>query len=90
MKLRQHLARVESISKQQAAARKSSVEKMKNELDMKHQKATEMRDYQLEKVKSIAQKSAEKKKPSSGNSYIAHENMTLPVHSENQPPVEKQ
>jgi hypothetical protein len=47
-----------------------------------------MRENQLEKVKSIAQKSAEKKKPSAGNTYLAHENTTLPVHSQAQPSSE--
>jgi hypothetical protein len=48
-----------------------------------------MRENQLEKVKSIAQKSAEKKKPSAGNTYLAHENTTLPVHSQTQPSTEQ-
>jgi hypothetical protein len=60
------------------------------EIDTKMEKATEMRENQLEKVKSIAQKSAEKKKPSSENTYLAHENMTLPVHSQHQPPTTEQ
>lgn len=40
------------------------------------------REGQLEKVKSIAQHSAEKKKPSAGNMYLAHENQTLPAPSQ--------
>ncbi len=89
LKLRKHLARVESISKQQAAVRKTSTEKLKSDITNKLEKATELRENQLEKVKTIAHQSGEKKKPSAGNTYLAHENMTLPVHSENQPPVEK-
>ena len=88
-KLRQHLARVESIAKQQAHIRKTSAEKLKCEIENKIGKANEMRENQLEKVKSVAHYSAEKKKPSAGNSYIAHENITLPAHSQNQPGSEE-
>lgn len=87
-KLRQHLARVESISKQQAAVRKTSTEKLKSDIENKLEKASGMRENQLEKVKSIAHYSAEKKKSLSGNAYLQHENITLPAHSTNQPSTE--
>jgi len=73
-KLRQHIAKVEKIAKEQAHIRKSSAEKLKHEIDSKLEKATLHREGQLEKVKSVAQYSAEKKKPSAGNMYLAHEN----------------
>lgn len=73
-KLRQHIAKVEKIAKEQAHIRKSSAEKLKHEIESKLEKATLHREGQLEKVKSVAQYSAEKKKPSAGNMYLAHEN----------------
>ena len=81
-KLRQHIAKVEKIAKQQALQRKSSSEKLKSEIENKLEKATQHRDSQLEKVKSVAHYSAEKKKPSSENMYLAHENQTLPAPSQ--------
>lgn len=81
-KLRQHIAKVEKIAKEQAHIRKSSCEKLKCEIECKLEKASQHRDGQLEKVKSIAQHSAEKKKPSAGNMYLAHENQTLPAPSQ--------
>ena len=63
--------------------RKTSTEKLKSEIENKLEKASEMRENQLEKVKSIAHYSGEKKKPSSENTFLVHENQTLPVHSKN-------
>lgn len=68
--------------------RKTSTEKLKTEINTKLEKASELRENQLEKVKSIAHQSGEKKKPSSENTFLAHENQTLPVHSQHQPPAE--
>ena len=81
-KLRQHIAKVEKIAKEQAHIRKSSSEKLKQEIEHKMEKATQHRENQIEKVKSTAQHSAEKKKPSAGNMYLAHENQTLPAPSQ--------
>ena len=53
-KLRQHIAKVEKIAKEQAHIRKSSSEKLKQEIDSKLQKASQHREGQLEKVKSVA------------------------------------
>lgn len=62
--------------------RKSSAEKLKQEIEYKLEKATQHREDQLEKVKSTALYSAEKKKRSAGNMYLAHENQTLPAPSQ--------
>lgn len=81
-KLRQHIAKVEKIAKEQAHIRKSSSEKLKMEIECKLEKASQHREGVLEKVISTAHYSAEKKKPSAGNMYLAHENQTLPAPSQ--------
>lgn len=84
-RLRKHIEKVEERCREQAERRQSSAEKMKNEIDHKLQAATANRDETLDKVKSIAHYSAEKKKPgaasASGMAPSAYDNMPVPTHA---------
>ena len=63
--MRKHIEKVEVVCKEQAVKIKESTESLKNQLEKKLDSAKEKRDEQLDQVKSVAHKSAEKKKSQS-------------------------
>jgi len=71
-KLRNHINKVEEVRKEQATKRQASCEHLKTELAQKLESASQKREQQLESKKTIAMKSAEKKK---GQAPSAEANM---------------
>ena len=59
--MRKHFAKVEEVCREHAQRRKSSVEKMRTELERKLDQATHKREETLEQVKHVAHHSSEKK-----------------------------
>ena len=60
-KLRRHISKVEEICKEQAVRRQASQENLRNEINNRLDSASAKREQQLEKKKTVAMKSAEKK-----------------------------
>ena len=60
-KLRRHISKVEEICKEQAVRRQTSQENLRNEINNRLDSASAKREQQLEKKKTVAMKSAEKK-----------------------------
>ena len=64
MKVQEHLNKVDSVKKQKSLKEQSSIESKQDSIKMKLEAAEMRRQSTLNRVIDIAQKSAEKRKPS--------------------------